>query len=95
MSVAELKYQAILAVIGEGRAISEVAEQWRVSRRTLHRWLARYEAEGLEGLNERSHRAASCPHQATQLTGREGQAPDRDIERPEAGDRDQEEPEHL
>jgi transposase InsO family protein len=63
MSVAELKYQAILAVIGEGRAISEVAEQWRVSRRTLHRWLARYELEGLEGLNERSHRPASCPHQ--------------------------------
>ena len=49
MSVAELKYQAILAVIGEGRAISEVAEQWRVSRRTLHRWLARYEAKDLSG----------------------------------------------
>ena len=63
MSVAELKYQAILAVIGEGRAISEVAEQWRVSRRTLHRWLARYEAGGLEGLGDGSHRPAHCPHQ--------------------------------
>jgi DNA-binding CsgD family transcriptional regulator len=28
----------------------EVASQWGVSRRTVHRWLARYEAEGLEGL---------------------------------------------
>lgn len=29
----------------------------------VHRWLARYEREGLEGLEERSHRPVSCPHQ--------------------------------
>lgn len=63
MCVAELKYQAVLAVVGQGRTISEVASQWQVNRRTLHRWLARYEADGLEGLGERSHRPASCPHQ--------------------------------
>src|SRR5258708_21096721 len=63
MSVTEQKYQAIRAVVGEGRTIAEVAAQWRVSRRTLHRWLARYELEGLEGLSERSHRPGSCPHQ--------------------------------
>src|SRR5438309_725167 len=33
------------------------------SRRTLHRWLARYEADGLEGLPDRSHRPERCPHQ--------------------------------
>ena len=65
MSVTEQKYQAILAVVAEGRTIAEVATQWRVSRRTLHRWLARYELEGLEGLTERSHRPGSCPHQMT------------------------------
>ena len=37
--------------------------QWRVDRRTVHRWLARYEAAGLEGLSDRSHRPVSCPHQ--------------------------------
>ena len=63
MSVAEQRYQAVLAVIGDGRSIKEVAEQWRVSRQTLHTWLARYEVEGLEGLADRSHRPASCPHQ--------------------------------
>ena len=26
-------------------------------------WLARYEAQGLEGLVDRSHRPVSCPHQ--------------------------------
>jgi transposase InsO family protein len=63
MSVTEQKYQAILAVVGDGRTVAEVAAQWRIDRRTVHRWLARYEAEGLEGLAERSHRPASCPHQ--------------------------------
>jgi transposase InsO family protein len=63
LSVAEQRYQAVLAVIGEGRTVTEVAAQWRVSRQTVHAWLARYEAEGLEGLKDRSHRPASCPHQ--------------------------------
>jgi transposase len=34
-----------------------------VSRQTVHSWLARYEAGGLEGLSDRSHRPVSCPHQ--------------------------------
>src|SRR3954452_8376673 len=63
MSVAEQRYQAVLAVIGDGRTIKEVAAQWGVSRQTLHSWLARYEAGGLEGLADRSHRPLSCPHQ--------------------------------
>jgi transposase InsO family protein len=63
MSVAEQRYKAVLAVIGDGRSISEVAASWGVSRQTLHTWLARYEAEGLEGLADRSHRPVSCPHQ--------------------------------
>jgi transposase-like protein len=63
LSVAEQRYQAVLAVIGDGRTVSEVAGQWRVSRQTLHSWLARYEASGLQGLVDRSHRPALCPHQ--------------------------------
>ena len=63
MSVTEQRYQAVLGVISEGRAVMEVASQWSVSRRTVHRWLVRYEAAGLEGLPDRSHRPARCPHQ--------------------------------
>jgi transposase InsO family protein len=63
MSVAEQRYQAVLAVIAEGRSVTEVAAQWKVSRQTLHAWLARYEVEGLEGLRDRSHRPVGCPHQ--------------------------------
>ncbi|ORB65707.1 IS481 family transposase [Mycolicibacterium tusciae] len=63
LSVAEQRYQAVLAVISDGLSISQVASKVGVSRQTLHTWLARYEAEGLDGLVDRSHRPASCPHQ--------------------------------
>src|SRR6476619_4451337 len=63
MSVAEQRYKAVLAVIGDGRQVSEAAAAWGVSRPTLHAWLARYEQEGLEGLVDRSHRPHACPHQ--------------------------------
>src|SRR5207302_3416928 len=63
MSVAEQRYQAVLAVIADGRTVKEVAEQWSVSRQTVHTWLARYDGDGLVGLADRSHRPGSCPHQ--------------------------------
>ena len=63
MSVAEQRYKAVLAVIGDGRTVSEVAASWEVSRQTLHAWLGRYEDGGLEALADRSHRPRSCPHQ--------------------------------
>jgi hypothetical protein len=63
LSVAEQRYLAVLAVISDGRSITEVAGQWQVSRQTLHAWLARYEAGGLEALADLSHRPRSCPHQ--------------------------------
>lgn len=59
----EQRYQAVLAVLADGRTVSEVAGQWSVSRQTVHSWLARYEAAGLSGLADRSHRPVSCPHQ--------------------------------
>ena len=49
MSVTEQRYKAVLEVIADGRTVSEVASQWEVSARTMHRWLARYEGEGLQG----------------------------------------------
>ena len=59
----EQRYQAVLAVVAEGETVKDVAARWRVSRQTLHAWLARYEAQGLEGLSVRSRRPVSCPHQ--------------------------------
>jgi transposase InsO family protein len=63
MSVAEQRYQAVLAVISDGETVTDVAARFGVSRQTVHSWLARYEAGGLEDLRDRSHRPRSCPHQ--------------------------------
>ena len=41
-----------------------MAVQFRVSRQTLHTWLTRYQASGLAGLMDRTHRPESCRHQA-------------------------------
>jgi transposase len=61
ISVVEQRYRAVSAVVADGRTVTEVAGEWKVSRQTLHGWLARYEAEGLEGLAEKSHRPVSSP----------------------------------
>jgi transposase InsO family protein len=63
VSVAEQRYKAVQAVIAEGKTVTEVAAEWRVSRQTVHTWLTRYEAGGLEELGDRSHRPSRCPHQ--------------------------------
>lgn len=61
--MAEQRYQAVLAVIKDGRTVTEVAAAVGVSRQTLHAWLAKYEAGGLEGLVDGSHRPTSHPRQ--------------------------------
>src|SRR5689334_6384587 len=63
LSVTEQRYNAVRAVISEGRTVTQVARDWNVCRQTLHDWLGRYEEAGLEGLANRSHRPDHCPHQ--------------------------------
>ena len=59
----EQRYQAVLAVIEDGLSVTDAAAKVGVSRQTLHGWLSRYGAGGLEQLADRSHRPVSCPHQ--------------------------------
>ena len=63
LSVVEQRYQAVLAVIRDGVPIVEVAGRFGVSRQAVHRWLRRYEDQGLPGLLDRSHRPPRCSHQ--------------------------------
>lgn len=63
LSKMEQRYQAVMAVQVEGLTVTEVADRFDVSRQTVHEWLRRYEAGGLEALADRSHRPKTCPHQ--------------------------------
>jgi transposase InsO family protein len=46
----------------EGWPVARVAEAMDVSRATVHKWLARYDAEGEAGLADRSSRPHRCPN---------------------------------
>jgi transposase InsO family protein len=45
--------------------LTELCHDFGVSRKTGHKWLRRYEAEGLLGLRPRSRAPGSCPHQTS------------------------------
>jgi transposase InsO family protein len=68
LSVVEQRYQAVLAVIRDGVPVVEVASRFGVSRQAVHRWLRWYEAQGLGGLADRSHRPPRCSHQMDPAT---------------------------
>jgi transposase-like protein len=61
MSVVEQRYQAVLAVIDQGETVTSVAGRFGVSRKTVHVWLARCEAGGLENLADREGAASAGP----------------------------------
>ncbi len=44
-------------------SVSELCECFGISRKTADKWVARYQAQGLEGLHDRSCRPHTCPHE--------------------------------
>jgi transposase len=63
LSMVEQRYLAVREVLDTGATITQVATQYGVDRRTLHRWLIRYADGGLEALADRSSRPDSSPSQ--------------------------------
>jgi transposase len=47
LNVLEQRYRAVVEVLS-GTPVIEVAERYGVVRQTVHRWVARYRAEGLD-----------------------------------------------
>ena len=52
---------AVLQVVCEQLSVTQAAAEYGLSRRHLHRLLARYRSDGLDGLEPRSRRPASNP----------------------------------
>jgi transposase-like protein len=63
LSVVEQRYHAVMEVLAGGVPVTEVAERYGVSRQSVHTWIRRYQADGLVGLSDRSHRPAYQPRQ--------------------------------
>ena len=65
-TVVDIREEMVLAALERYATISEVAEQFGVSRPTVRLWRDRYRAEGRAGLADRSHAAQSCPHRTAE-----------------------------
>jgi transposase InsO family protein len=51
--------------IEEGWSVAAAAESMNISRQTAHKWWRRYRDDGVAGLEDRSSRPWSCPHQTS------------------------------
>ncbi|RAO54971.1 hypothetical protein LUPAC06_04273 [Micromonospora saelicesensis] len=67
LSVMEQPFHAVMECLG-GTPKTEVAARYGVSRQTIHNWLGRYAAEGIKGVEDRSHRPHVCPHRVDAST---------------------------
>ncbi len=59
------RYLLVSRVRRDHRPVAHVAKELGVSRQCAHRWVARFDAEGLAGLADRSSRPASCPRRTS------------------------------
>jgi transposase len=53
LGVVEQRHKAVLEVL-DGAKVTDVALLYGVSRKTVHKWLRRYAAEGFRGLADKS-----------------------------------------
>jgi transposase len=56
--------------IQQGRPVAHVADEMGVSRATGYKWWGRFRREGWAGLEDRSSRPRSCPHQTPRVLER-------------------------
>ena len=56
-----LRAEFVRLAQNEGANISELCKRFRISRKSGYKWLARFRADGFDGLADRSRRPVSAP----------------------------------
>ena len=65
-----IEKQQFVILAQTGRfTIRDLCRDYGISRKTGHKYLRRYEAEGFEGLKERSRRPKHCPNATVEAVG--------------------------
>ena len=59
----------VRAVVDDGLSVATVARLYRTTPKTVAKWVARFRAEGIDGLRDRSSRHLSSPSQTPPATG--------------------------
>ena len=62
------RYHMRLQLVKDAKnlGIKPTARLWRCSKNTVKKWLRRYEANGLQGLKDKSRAPKSCPHKTSE-----------------------------
>lgn len=63
LSMVEQRHKAVLEVLEHEAKIVDVALRFGIDRKTLYRWITRYEKGGLGALADKSRKPKRCPHQ--------------------------------
>ena len=63
LSPMDQKTQFIADYLRQSLSITELCLHYGISRKTAYKWISRYHALGLAGLQERSRKPHACPHQ--------------------------------
>ncbi len=66
LMTAQCARNKLIVTYRETGSIRATAEKWHTTRRTVRKWVRRYEAEGEAGLADRSHRPQRCPRQVSE-----------------------------
>jgi len=61
----EKRYQLVLLAKAGEISITELCEKFEVSRKTAHKWIKRFEANGRSGLSDRSRSPKKSPHKTS------------------------------
>jgi len=60
-SIVSIREELILKVLAREDTVVDLAEEYDVSRKTIYKWLARYQTQGLTGLVDESRRPLNSP----------------------------------
>ena len=62
-----LQEEKLLQIINKQSKVTAIAEEFNVSRQTIHKWLSRYKRFGLEGLIRQKRKHSNSPHNRTSV----------------------------
>ncbi len=63
LSPMDQKTQFIADFLRHSQSIAELCLHYGISRKTAYKWINRYQQDSISGLEDRSRRPKSCPHQ--------------------------------
>src|SRR3954447_25016735 len=66
VSTISLRLEFVTLAIAEGANIRELCRRFGISAQTAYKWIARFQAQGPEGLHDRSRRPAASPRRSAE-----------------------------